>query len=410
MLKTRIITELFKTAQHPVVLVKDDTAEWHNPPFAALSEDNRLRLIDHAVNSEPGPLLLDGYLFESLSAKQQRLIIGTPYARHANEKQLIRNLLPALAEGGDPWLTTASVLGPLLSWNHCAAIKHKSASTDELLGHWHAGKLCAPEQLPLSGSATAELYGGSSEQLILSAPVERYPQDSLFRHDKPAMAIMQRVELTGGQAVGNLCVWGTPAADNLSRSARLLAIAADLLASHLELNGRSPDKAIPAPLDHPVDELTGLPGRAAFDATLEAFEEHYRHYRQNCEMAMLDINGLSSINQLKGTAFGDDLLRHFAQKLSQICRPEDRVFRFGGDEFVVLMPYRQEPPPLQQRLNQIEREMRELPELDRFSASAGIANLSETGGSSDDLMLLSDRRLQQAKAARNETQGTDNAQ
>nr|WP_246589990.1 GGDEF domain-containing protein [Marinobacterium ramblicola] len=408
-MKTRIITELFKTAQHPVALVKDDTAEWHNPPFATLSEDNRQRLIDHAVRGEPGPLLLDGYLFESLSAKQQHLIIGAPCTRSDSEKQMIRNLLPALAEGGDPWLATASVLGPLLSWDHCAAIKHKSASTDELLGHWHAGKLCAPEQLPLPGTATAELYGGS-EQLLLSDPVERYPQDSLFRHDRPAMAIMQRVDLTGGQAVGTLCVWGTPDADSLPLATRLLAIAADLLACHLELNERSPGKAIPTPLDHPVDALTGLPGRAAFDATLEAFEEHYRHYGQNCEMAMLDINGLSSINLLKGTAFGDEVLRRFAQELSQICRPEDRVFRFGGDEFVVLMPYRHEPPPLQQRLNQIEQEMRELPELDRFSASAGIANLSETGGSSDNLMLLSDRRLQQAKAARNETQGTDNAQ
>ncbi|WP_188749636.1 GGDEF domain-containing protein [Marinobacterium zhoushanense] len=409
-MKTRIITELFKTAEHPVALVRDDTAEWHNRSFASLSDDNRQRLIDHAIAGEPGPMLLDGYLFELLHAKHQRLLIGTSCIRDDSEKRLIRSLLPALAEGGDPWLTTASILGPALNWSHCAAIKHKSASTDELLGHWHAGKLNSPEQLSLTDSAAAELYGGGNEQLILFNPAELYPQDRLFRNDPPAVTLMQRVELTGGQAVGILCAWGKPDTASLALSARLLAISADLLACHLAMNGREPGKELPTPLDHPLDELTGLSGRAAFDATLEAFEEHYQQYGQNCEMAMLDINGLSSINQLKGTTFGDDVLRTFAQKLSQICRPEDRVFRFGGDEFVVLMPYRQDPPPLQKRLIEIEQEMRKLPGLDKFSASAGIANLLETSGSSDDLMLLSDRRLRQAKTVRNETQGTDNAQ
>lgn len=409
MLKTRIITEIFKQADTPVALFMDNAPEWHNDRFAALPIESRERLVEHATSGIDAPVFVSGYRFELLSAKQHRLLIGTSDRRDLREKQLIRELIPSLAEGGDPWLTSASVIGPLLEWQHCAAIKHKSATADDLLGHWHNGKLMPPGHLPLASSAAAELYSGGQEQLVLLEPEKRYPDDPLFHNSEAQLCIMQRVDRASGQAAGYLCIWSDGSTSDLAPAGRLLALAADLIASHLDSDGRRPQQEMPELPDYPTDDLTELPGRTAFDATLELFEEHYLHYGQNCELAMLDINGLSTINQTRGFEQGDAVLRHFAALLRHICRPEDRVFRFGGDEFVVLMPYRQEPPPLRERLGHVEREMRKKPGLESFSASAGIASLSESNGSSDDLMLLSDRRLRQAKAAHNDNQGIDNA-
>jgi diguanylate cyclase (GGDEF)-like protein len=53
---------------------------------------------------------------------------------------------------------------------------------------------------------------------------------------------------------------------------------------------------------------------------------------------MLDLDNLKTVNDLHGHAAGDDLLRRVAQALREAVRPSDRLFRWGGDEFLLLMP------------------------------------------------------------------------
>jgi diguanylate cyclase (GGDEF)-like protein len=53
---------------------------------------------------------------------------------------------------------------------------------------------------------------------------------------------------------------------------------------------------------------------------------------------MLDLDNLKTVNDLYGHAAGDDLLRRVAQALREAVRPSDRLFRWGGDEFLLLMP------------------------------------------------------------------------
>jgi diguanylate cyclase (GGDEF)-like protein len=53
---------------------------------------------------------------------------------------------------------------------------------------------------------------------------------------------------------------------------------------------------------------------------------------------MLDLDNLKTVNDLHGHAAGDELLRRVAQALREAVRPSDRLFRWGGDVFLLLMP------------------------------------------------------------------------
>ncbi|HBP16839.1 MAG TPA: hypothetical protein DEA08_03460 [Planctomycetes bacterium] len=86
------------------------------------------------------------------------------------------------------------------------------------------------------------------------------------------------------------------------------------------------------------DGLTGLLNRRAFD---EAFErELYRSARESepISIVLLDIDHFKTFNDTYGHLIGDEVLRHVAGKISGVLRTSDTVARFGGEEFVLILP------------------------------------------------------------------------
>jgi diguanylate cyclase (GGDEF)-like protein len=84
------------------------------------------------------------------------------------------------------------------------------------------------------------------------------------------------------------------------------------------------------------DPLTGLPNRRALDEKLEALVA--APGEQPLSVALVDLDGFKGVNDRASHAEGDDVLRVIASTLRNAVRGDDMVARYGGDEFVVLLP------------------------------------------------------------------------
>ena len=87
-----------------------------------------------------------------------------------------------------------------------------------------------------------------------------------------------------------------------------------------------------------LDALTGMPNRRAMESELQVAVEQYRRGGVDVGLAMLDLDHFKSVNDLHGHEAGDDVLVEFARIVRGAVRKADRCFRFGGEEFVLLMP------------------------------------------------------------------------
>lgn len=87
-----------------------------------------------------------------------------------------------------------------------------------------------------------------------------------------------------------------------------------------------------------IDPLSGLPNRAAWSERLEHEVNVWHQRGNNLSLAMLDLDHFKRINDNYGHLAGDKVLKIIANVLGKCLRPTDFIARFGGEEFVLLMP------------------------------------------------------------------------
>lgn len=87
-----------------------------------------------------------------------------------------------------------------------------------------------------------------------------------------------------------------------------------------------------------IDTLTGLPNRAGLQKRMEEEFERWQRYGGQLLLVVLDVDHFKNVNDQFGHLAGDKVLRLIAQQLSRRLRKSDFIGRFGGEEFVVLMP------------------------------------------------------------------------
>jgi diguanylate cyclase (GGDEF)-like protein len=128
------------------------------------------------------------------------------------------------------------------------------------------------------------------------------------------------------------------------------------------------------------DSLTGAITRFGILPTLREQQELVKRHAQLCYIAMIDLDNFKVVNDLHGHAAGDRVLAASVRYLIQHLRPYDKVFRYGGEEFLLCMPYTELTPGLD-RVKELNEGLAAL-EIDigakepvRMTASFGLALL-----------------------------------
>jgi diguanylate cyclase (GGDEF)-like protein/PAS domain S-box-containing protein/putative nucleotidyltransferase with HDIG domain len=153
-----------------------------------------------------------------------------------------------------------------------------------------------------------------------------------------------------------------------------------------------------------TDDLTGLHNRRRFLETLNAEFERGRRYATPPVLAMFDVDHFKTINDAHGHAFGDQVLKRIAEDVRHSARTTDTVARYGGDEFLLLMPNTAVPEALSV-VERIRRHAAQAPitgsgQTVQVTLSAGVAEADPAAGeTTHDLLRKADEALQTAKAA-----------
>lgn len=85
------------------------------------------------------------------------------------------------------------------------------------------------------------------------------------------------------------------------------------------------------------DALTGVRNRSTFDESLEREISLSQRYRKDISLLVIDIDFFKKVNDTYGHSVGDDVLKKVASTIQHSIRTTDMLFRYGGEEFVVLL-------------------------------------------------------------------------
>jgi diguanylate cyclase (GGDEF)-like protein len=149
------------------------------------------------------------------------------------------------------------------------------------------------------------------------------------------------------------------------------------------------------------DGLTGVYNRSYLELAMEGAARDLRRNGGTVSVLFIDVDGMKEVNDTYGHQAGDGLLKHLGALLRASCRETDVVARYGGDEFVVLMPGTDAEGARQVALKvdaALARHNAVAAVPERLSASFG----THTAGAADidDVLREADRRMYESKRSR----------
>ncbi len=149
-----------------------------------------------------------------------------------------------------------------------------------------------------------------------------------------------------------------------------------------------------------TDTLTKLPNRRGIDESLSKMEAAFKRYNDNYSVVLFDLDHFKSVNDTYGHDAGDMILASFAKQLRRYSRELDIVGRWGGEEFLVVLPKTD-----REGAYRFAEKLREVVEKSRFLYRGRRIPVTVSGGVADRLsnpdmetmLKVADENLYRAK-------------
>ncbi len=141
-----------------------------------------------------------------------------------------------------------------------------------------------------------------------------------------------------------------------------------------------------------IDPLTNTFSRYLFKKLAQKELARAERYKIPFSLVFIDIDNLKEINDKHGHSKGDKLIKETAQMLRKSSRKPDTVFRYGGDEFIMLLPHTGKAG-VRQVEDRLEKEL----EKSSFAKFSFGTSTWEKGRTLDELVNIADQRMFKSK-------------
>lgn len=205
-----------------------------------------------------------------------------------------------------------------------------------------------------------------------------------------------------GQLKAALLLVSEQAAPPAGKDMHMVQTLADQIAvvlSHAELFVQVEQQAV-------TDPMTGLYNRRYFSEHLSKEIDRHQRFGHPFSCVLCDLDHLKHINDTFGHQYGDAAIKHVASTLQSTARDVDTVSRYGGEEFLILLPEtgRQAARAAAERFCKAIRESA-VEGLGTVTASIGVATFPDDATDKEQLLMKADKALYQAKhQGRNQVQ------
>jgi diguanylate cyclase (GGDEF)-like protein len=145
------------------------------------------------------------------------------------------------------------------------------------------------------------------------------------------------------------------------------------------------------------DSLCGLYNRLSLMEKLKWVISKAQRNNSKFALIFIDLDNFKNINDSKGHDFGDEILQEVAALLFEVIRENDFVARFGGDEFVIILPDLQDETTIIDIAQRIQKQFQALTDHALITASMGIAIYPKDGKDASTLLKNADIAMYKAK-------------
>ncbi len=144
------------------------------------------------------------------------------------------------------------------------------------------------------------------------------------------------------------------------------------------------------------DQLTGILNRHALTQSFEQLINQVERYGGTFSIILFDLDNFKKVNDIYGHNVGDEVLRRFVKEARKVLRRSDIFGRWGGEEFLVLLPMTSEPYTVAEKIRRVIEECQFYKNI-RITISAGTA-VYRKGDTLNSMVMRADDALYKAKA------------